>query len=41
MESISNEAALNQLVVHGVLPDRVMGDGVRLMVRAFLLVVMN
>ena len=25
MESVSNEAALNQLVVHGVLPDRVMG----------------
>ena len=25
MESVNNEAALNQLVVHGVLPDRVMG----------------
>ena len=25
MESISNEAALNQLVVDGVLPDRVTG----------------
>ena len=25
MESVSNKAALNQLVVHGVLPDRVRG----------------
>ena len=25
MESVSNKAALNQLVVHSVLPDRVMG----------------
>ena len=25
MESVSNEAALNQLVVHDILPDRVMG----------------
>ena len=42
MESVSNEAALNRLVVDGVLPDRVKGDGVRLTVRDFLLlVVMN
>ena len=42
MEFVSNEAALNQLVVHGILPDRVTGDGIRLIVRAFLLLmVMN
>ena len=42
IESVSNEAVLNQLVVHDMLHDRVTGDGIRLIVRAFLLLmVMN